>query len=95
MMEELRIPPETPEKEITRSIQILAGVVLAAFTLLCGFASVTMLVVPNKRSSVLAIIVAFVLLLGSVWVWIPWDALKTSVPNPGRSINTDDMEHMR
>jgi hypothetical protein len=81
MMKELRIPPESPEKEIPRSIQVLAGVVLAAFTLLCGFASVTMLVVPNKRSPVLAILVAFVLLLGCVWVWIPWDALKAGVPN--------------
>jgi FtsH-binding integral membrane protein len=69
MMEGLRIPPESPEKEVPRSIQVLAGLVLAAFTLFCGLASVTMLVVPNKRSPVLAIIVAFLLLLGCGWVF--------------------------
>ena len=83
MMEGLRIPPESPEKEVPRSIQVLAGLVLAAFTLFCGLASVTMLVVPNKRSPVLAIIVAFILLLGCGWVFEKCLRLLTGRKNRG------------
>jgi hypothetical protein len=58
MMDELLIP-ETPEKDVPRWVQVLAGLILASVTLLCGFASVTMLVVPNEKrpSPILAIVV--------------------------------------
>jgi hypothetical protein len=67
MIEELRIPPESselPEKEVSRPVQVLAGLGLGAFTLFCGFALVTSLVVPSKKSRILSITVSFVLLLG-------------------------------
>ncbi len=67
MMEELQIP-ETPEKEVPRWVQVLVGLVLALLTLLCGFASVMMLVVPNEKSPILTIVVGLVLLLGCLWV---------------------------
>ena len=67
MMEELQIP-EAPEKEVPRWVQVLVGLVLALLTLLCGFASVMMLVVPNEKSPILTIVVGLVLLLGCLWV---------------------------
>jgi len=68
MMEELQIP-ETPEKEVPRWVQVLVGLVLALLTLLCGFASVMMLVVPNEKSPILTILVGLILLLGCLWVF--------------------------
>src|SRR6516165_6551521 len=67
-MDELPIP-EIPEKEAPRWVQVLVGLVLALLTLLCGFASVTMLVVPNEKSPILTIIVGLILLLGCLWVF--------------------------
>ena len=75
--------PETPEKEVPRWVQVLAGVVLALLTLLCGFASVTMLVVPNEKSPILTIVVGLVLLLGCLWVFQKCFRLLTGRKNPG------------
>lgn len=41
---------------------------LSLITLLCGFASVYLLFVPNKKAPVLAFVVGFILLLGCLWV---------------------------
>lgn len=38
------------------------------FTLLCEFTSLSLLLVPNKQSPVLAVVVGLVLLLGCLWV---------------------------
>ena|ERR1700688_4627372 len=75
--------PETPEKEVPRWVQVLAGLVLALLTLLCGFASVTMLVVPNEKSPILTIVVGLVLLLGCLWVFQKCFRLLTGRKNPG------------
>jgi hypothetical protein len=81
-MEELPIP-EIPEKEIPRLVQVLAGLVLALFTLLCGFASVTMLVVPSQNSPILTIIVGSILLLACLWVLEKCIRLLTGRKNRG------------
>jgi hypothetical protein len=67
MMDELQIP-EIPEKEVPRWVQVLAGLVLALLALFCGFASVTMLVVPNEKSPIFTVVIGLVLLLGCLWV---------------------------
>lgn len=81
-MDKLPIP-ETPEKEVPRWVQILAGLVLALLTLLCGFASVTMLVVPNEKSPILTIVIGLVLLLGCLWVFEKCFRLLTGRKNRG------------
>jgi hypothetical protein len=55
MMDELPIP-ETTENEVPRWVQVLMGLVLALLTLLCGFASLTKLVIPNEKSPILTIV---------------------------------------
>lgn len=61
-------PLEPQERELPRWVQVPAGLVLGLFTLLCGLASLSLLLVPNKQSPVLAVVVGFVLLLGCLWV---------------------------
>jgi len=56
------------ERELPRWIQVPVGLVLGLFTLLCGLASLSLLLVPNKQSPVLAVVVGLVLLLGCLWV---------------------------
>jgi hypothetical protein len=56
------------ERELPRWVQVAVGLVLGLFTLLCGLASLSLLLVPNKQSPVLAVIVGLVLLLGCLWV---------------------------
>jgi hypothetical protein len=84
MMDELLIP-ETPEKEVPRWVQVLVGLILASVTLLCGFASVTMLVVPNEKSPspILAIVVGLALSLGCIWVFEKCFRLLTGRKNRG------------
>ena len=63
--------PETEdvrEIELPRWVQVPIGIILSVFTLLCGFASVYLLFVPNKKAPILAFIVGLILLLGCVWV---------------------------
>jgi len=59
---------ETREKRLPRWAQVLAGSVIGALTLLCGYASLVMLLDVNKKSPILAAVVSFVLLLGCLWV---------------------------
>lgn len=56
------------EGELPRWVQVPVGLVLGLFTLLCGFASLSLLLVPYKQSPLLAVIVGLVLLLGCLWV---------------------------
>ena len=56
------------ERELPRWVQVPVGLVLGSFTLLCGFASLSLLLVPNKQNPVLAVVVGLVLLLGCLWV---------------------------
>ena len=59
---------EHQERELPRWVQVPVGLVLGLFTLLCGLASLSLLLVPNKQSPVLAVVVGLVLLLGCLWV---------------------------
>jgi amino acid transporter len=61
-------PLEPQERELPRWVQVPVGLVLGMFTLLCGFASLSLLLVPNKQSPALAIAAGVVLLLGCLWV---------------------------
>jgi hypothetical protein len=62
------MPLEPEEKELPRWVQVPAGLVLGLFTLLCAFASLSLLLVPHKQSPVLAVVAGLVLLLGCLWV---------------------------
>jgi hypothetical protein len=57
---------EPKDKELPRWVQIFAGSVLGLFTLLCGLASLSLLITPHKQRPILAIIVGVALLLGCV-----------------------------
>jgi hypothetical protein len=59
---------EHQEKELPRWIHVPVGLVLGLFTILCGFAALSLLRVPNKQTPVLAVVVGLVLLLGCLWV---------------------------
>src|SRR5579864_469725 len=75
--------PETVEKDLPRWVQVLAGLVLAVITLLCGFASITMLLVPNEKSRFLPIVAGLILLLGCLWVFEKCFRLITGRRNQG------------
>jgi len=64
------IQSEPQEKELPRWVQVPVGLILGVFTLLCAFASVSLLLIPNKKSPspILAVVVGLVLLLGCLWV---------------------------
>jgi hypothetical protein len=61
-------PLEPKQKELPRWVQVPVGLVLGLFTLLCGFASVSLLLVPNKKNPILAVVIVLVLLSGCLWV---------------------------
>jgi hypothetical protein len=61
-------PLEPQERELPRWVQVPVGLILGSFTLLCGFASLSLLLVPNKQSPVLAVVAGLVLMLGCLWV---------------------------
>jgi hypothetical protein len=61
-------PLEPQERELPRWVQVPVGLVLGLLTLLCGFASLSLLLVPNKQSPGLAVVVGVILLLGCLWV---------------------------
>jgi len=76
-------PPEPQEKELNRWIRVPAGLVLGLFTLLCGFASLSLLLVPNKQAPVLAVVVGLVLILGCLWILEKCFRLITGRKNRG------------
>jgi hypothetical protein len=60
--------PEPADNDLPRWIEIASGILLALFTLLCAFAASSLLLVPNKKVPLLALVVGFLLLLGCLWV---------------------------
>jgi hypothetical protein len=59
---------EDKDEELSRRVRIPAGLILGLFTLVCGFASLSLLFVPNKKAPVLATVVGLILLLACFWV---------------------------
>lgn len=74
---------EPQEKELPRWVRVPAGLVLGLFALLCGFASLSLLLVPNKQAPVLAVIVGLVLVLGCLWILEKCFRLITGRKNRG------------
>jgi hypothetical protein len=74
---------ESQDKELPRWVQVSAGLILGLFTLLCGFASVSLLLVPNKKAPLLAVIAGLILLLGCFWVLAKCFRLITGRKNQG------------
>jgi hypothetical protein len=74
---------EHQDKELPRWVQVPAGLLLGLFTLLCGFASVSLLLVPNRKAPLLAVIVGLILLLGCFWVLEKCFRLITGRKNRG------------
>jgi hypothetical protein len=74
---------EPQEKELPRWVRVPVGLVLGLFTLLCGVASLSLLIVPNKQAPVLAVIVGLVLILGCLWVLEKCFRLITGRKNRG------------
>lgn len=81
-MDELPIL-EPREKEVPRWVQVIAGLVLGLLTLLCGYASVVLMIDANQKAPLLAAVVGFVLLLGCVWVLEKRFRLLTGRKNRG------------
>jgi hypothetical protein len=78
-MPEVNMPDESPlfeidetediqEINLARWVQVPIGIILGLFTLLCGFASAYLLLIPNKQAPLLAFVVGIILLLGCLWV---------------------------
>ena len=83
IMDKLSIS-ETSEKTVPRWIQVLAGFLIGLPTLFCGFSVVTsFLVVPNKQSPILTIVIGLLLLLGCLWVLEKCFRLLTGRKNRG------------
>jgi hypothetical protein len=74
---------EPQEKELPRWVRIPVGLVLGLFTLLCGVASLSLLIVPNKQAPVLAVMIGLVLILGCLWVLEKCFRLITGRKNRG------------
>jgi hypothetical protein len=74
---------EPQEEELPRWVRVPAGLVLGLFALLCGFASLSLLLVPNKQTPVLAVIVGLVLILGCLWMLEKCFRLITGLKNRG------------
>jgi hypothetical protein len=74
---------EPQEKELPRWVRVPVGSALGLFTLFCGVASLSLLIVPNKQSPVLAVIIGLVLILGCLWVLEKCFRLITGRQNRG------------
>ena len=74
---------EYQDKELPRWVQVPAGLILGFFTLLCGFASVSLLLVPNKKAPRLAVTAGLILLVGCFWVVAKCFRLITGRKNRG------------
>jgi len=74
---------ESQEKEVPRWVQVPAGLVLGLLTLLCGYASLVLLLDANQKEPVVAAVVGFVLLLGCFWVLEKCFRLLTGRKNRG------------
>jgi amino acid transporter len=78
---------ESQEKEVPRWVQVPAGLVLGLLTLLCGYASIVLLLEANKKNPILTVVVGFVLLLGCLWVLEKCFRLVTGRKNRGGLMN--------
>ena len=77
-------PIEDREKNIPRWVQILIGLALGLLTLALGFAlTVGLLLTPNEKAPILAIVVGLVFLLVCVWVLEKCFRLVTGRKNRG------------
>lgn len=74
---------EPQEKELPRWIRVPAGLVLGLLALLCGFASLSLFLVPNKQAPVLAVIAGLLLILGCLWILEKCFRLITGRKNQG------------
>src|SRR5882757_6281421 len=74
---------ESQEKEVPRWVQVPAGLVLGLLTLLCGYASLVLLLDANQKAPVVAPVIGFVLLLGCFWVLEKCFRLLTGRKNRG------------
>jgi len=74
---------ESQKKELPRWVQVPAGLVLGLLTLLCGYASIVLLLEANKKNPMLTAVVGFVLLLGCLWVLEKCFRLVTGRKNRG------------
>jgi hypothetical protein len=82
---------EHQDKGLPRWAQVPAGLILGLSTLLCGFASVSLLLVPNKKAPVLALIVGLILLLGCFWVLEKCFRLITGRKNRGSLLSPNTL----
>src|SRR5262249_31902549 len=82
MMEELP-NLESQEKEVPRWVQVPAGLVLGLLTLLCGYASLVLLLDGDTKAHVLAAVVDFVVFVGCLWVLEKCFRLLTGRKNRG------------
>lgn len=55
-------------KELPRWVQVIAGMVLGLFALLCGFATIDLFLIAPKPVSMVGLLAALLLLLGCLWV---------------------------
>jgi hypothetical protein len=62
------LPPVNQEQDLPRWVQVSVGMALGLFTLLCGFASLSLLLVPHKQRPILGVVAESGLLLGCFWV---------------------------
>jgi hypothetical protein len=74
---------EAKTKEIPRWAQLLAGLALGTFTILCGFASLSLLLAPPKESPFIGTILGLILLFGCLWVLEKCLRLLTGRKNQG------------
>ena len=68
MDESPNLESQDEERELPRWVQVPAGLVLGSMALLCGYASLVMLLGVNEKNPILAAVVGLVLLLGCLWV---------------------------
>lgn len=71
------------EREVPRWVQVTAGLILGLVTLLCGYASVVLLIDANQEKPIFVAVVGFVLLLGCFWVLEKCFRLLTGRKNRG------------
>jgi len=78
-------PPATPplERDLPRWFQVSLGLLLGAFTLLCGLGAVSILANPTKKAATFEIVLGSVLLLACLWILEKCFRLLTGRKNRG------------
>jgi hypothetical protein len=72
-----------PERQVPRWVQVLMGLIVGTFTLLCAFASLPLLMTPPEAAPILGVVVGFFLILGCLWVLEKCVRLITGRKNKG------------